>query len=560
MLRTDFWGTLRIFAVVLTWLSGLVLANAQEPELPVDFRQHNLTEFNSSLVSPVFSLDRNQPQSLALWTRWQWQTVDGDPTTFFFNYTRKITPEMVGGLGIFQHNTGVFLNRGGVFNYAYALEISPGIELAGGLNIFGYQRELANDRFQLNPEINFPQFGESSDFLVQIAPSFRFRYDQFSLGMVVENFIDYNISSGESQVSNNGHIFTGLVAYRIPVNLFSASGDSFLQPTLYVKRLPDFDNQVGISGLFSTPKFWAQAGFNSFYGVSGGIGGRFFKKFSIGALIEYGTQSDLSAKDPTFELVTAYNFGPQLMRKRIVGFKDKDDQEVLVDTITIGDNEEEEEVAKAEETDIAAAREQEALEAAKRAQDSLAKIAETKAILKERLAQRKERDSLRAVKKREAELVAQQRRQKRLDSLAAIRWEQAQKDREQRVQDSLREREAELAEAARKKVETLKTAQKREKVVPQAGEKYEEAVNEEGLQPGYYLIANVFGTKRYYEAFMKTLRDKGLNPGSFYRASRKYNYVFLGRYNTIREARQARDSKLNGKYPDKTWIFRVVRE
>ena len=558
MLRSDFWGMLRNFSAVLSWLFGIVFISAQQPELPVDFRQHNLNEFNSSLVSPVFSLDRNQPQSLAFWTRWQWQTVDGDPTTFFFNYTRRITPEMVGGLGIFQHNTGVFLNRGGVFNYAYALELSPGIELAGGVNIFGYQRELANEGFQLNPDINFPQFGESSDFLVQVAPSFRFRYQQFSLGMVIENFIDYNISSGENQVSNNGKIFTGLVAYRIPVNLFPDSGNSFLQPTLYVKRLPDFDNQVGISTLFSTPKFWAQAGFNSFYGVSGGIGGRFFKKFSIGALIEYGTQSSLSGQDPTFELVTAYNFGPQIMRKRIVGFKEKDDQEVLVDAAPM--EEKQDEVVVTEESEPEATPEQEALEAAKREQDSLARIAETKAILKEQLARRKQRDSLRAVQKREAELAAQQRRQKRLDSLAAIRWEQARKDREQRVQDSLREREAELAEAARKKVETLKTAQKREQVTPQKGEKYEEAINEEGLEPGYYLIANVFGTKRYYEAFMKTLQDKGLNPKSFYRASRKYNYVYLGRYNTVREARQARDSKLNGKYPDKTWIFRVVRE
>ncbi|MBT8322913.1 MAG: SPOR domain-containing protein, partial [Eudoraea sp.] len=187
-------------------------------------------------------------------------------------------------------------------------------------------------------------------------------------------------------------------------------------------------------------------------------------------------------------------------------------------------------------------------------------IEETKGILKEQLKRRKQRDSIRDVEKRKAEMLAAQKKQRRLDSVAAVRWEQAQKDRAQRVQDSLREREAELAEAARRKVETLKTAQKREKVTPMEGEKYEEAVSEEGLEPGYYLIANVFGTKRYYEAFMKTLRDKGLNPKSFYRASRKFNYVYLGRYNTIREARQARDSKLNGRYTDKTWIFRVVEK
>ncbi len=541
----------------ITLLLGTVLLNAQSPRLPVDLRQHNLTEFNSSLLSPVFSLDRNQPQSLALWSRWQWQAVDGDPTTFFMNYTRKITSDMAGGLGVFQHNTGIFLNRGGVLNYAYGLELSPGIKIAAGLNVFGYQRQLADDRFQLNPDINFPQFGESNSFIVQVAPSFRFQFGQFSMGMVVENFIDYNLSDKESQISANGNIFMGLAGYRIPVNLFPDSGSSYLQPTLYVKRLPDFENQVGITTLFSTPKFWAQAGYNSFYGISGGIGGRFFKKFSIGALIEYGTQADLQDQDPSFELVTAYHFGPQNIRKKLVGFEAEDDQQVQVDTIPVPEEKDTPE-AKPEETETE--KEEAARAAAKKVQDSLARIAETKAILKEQLKRRKQRDSLRAVEKRQAEMLAAQKRKRRMDSLAAARWEQARKDRQQVIQDSLREREAELAEAARKKVETLKTAQKREKVTPKEGEKYEEAVREEGLEPGYYLIANVFGTKRYYEAFMKTLRDKGLNPKSFYRASRKFNYVYLGRYNTIREARQARDSKFNGRYTDKTWIFRVVEK
>ena len=87
---------------------------------------------------------------------------------------------------------------------------------------------------------------------------------------------------------------------------------------------------------------------------------------------------------------------------------------------------------------------------------------------------------------------------------------------------------------------------------------YEEVHKLDGTARGYYLIANVFGTKKYYEAFMKTLTTKGLNPKSFYRAENKYNYVYLERYDTLEQARQARDSKFNGKYPGKTWIFRVM--
>ena len=56
------------------------------------------------------------------------------------------------------------------------------------------------------------------------------------------------------------------------------------------------------------------------------------------------------------------------------------------------------------------------------------------------------------------------------------------------------------------------------------------------------------------------MKKKGLNPAYFYRAKNRFNYVYLGKYTTIKEARAARDSKLNGMYMSKTWIFRVTGE
>ena len=53
---------------------------------------------------------------------------------------------MAGGIGVFQHNTGIFLNSGAVLNYAFTTKIASEFEIAAGLNLFGYQRELADDR------------------------------------------------------------------------------------------------------------------------------------------------------------------------------------------------------------------------------------------------------------------------------------------------------------------------------------------------------------------------------------------------------------------------------
>ena len=100
-------------------------ANAQREErLPADLRQHNLTIYNASLFNPAFSLDRNNPQSIAVWSRWQWQGIDADPTTIFLNYTRKLNNESAAGLAFIQQNTGIYFNTGGALNYAHQFELN----------------------------------------------------------------------------------------------------------------------------------------------------------------------------------------------------------------------------------------------------------------------------------------------------------------------------------------------------------------------------------------------------------------------------------------------------
>lgn len=508
--------------IILSYIlvSGLS-AKAQDVELPVDLRQHNLTEYNSSLFSPVFSLDRNQPQSLAFWSRWQWQIVDEDPTTFFLNYSRRINRSMAGGIAAFQQNTGGLLNTGAVLNYAFTAEIAPGLDIAAGLNLFGYQRELADESFLGTPGL-IPDPEDIDAFILQVAPAVQLSYGQLSLGVVAENLLQYNFSSSRNEEGDTGNILIGYLGSQIPLDLFSGGGTTYLQPTVYFKRIPGFDNQVGISALFSTSRFWVQGGYNSFYGVSGGIGGRFFRNFSIGALVEYGTQADLQDRDPSFELVTAFNFGRRWKPEEDEITSQEEDEPILeINT----------DLPAEEQKDVAAA-----LEDQSRKADSLSRLERERRLIWER-------DSIAAVQKLQEDKLAEQVKQRRQDSIVAVQKAEQQRAIAQRKQDSINKQKA---------------AQQQSPQTPRKGEKYEEVVNEEGIAPGYYLIANVFGTKRYFDAFMKSLRERGLDPKSFYRESRKYNYVYLGKYSSMEAARQARDSQLNGRYKDDLWILRMV--
>lgn len=481
---------------------------AQDLVLPTDFRQHNLTEYNSNLFSPVFTLDRNNPESLALWTRWQWQNIDTDPSTLFLNYSRMLNQESALGIGFFQHNTGTYLHTGGAANYAYVLQLENQASISFGVNLFAFSRSLADEQFQSDPGIISPPVEEDNNFLIQVAPSLQFAIANFNIGIMGENLFDYNFTTNDRETQPSEKIYLGYAGYLIPLDNGGTTSSKFVRPTVYYKNIPGADDQFGITTLFSTSKFWLQGGYNTFYGISGGLGGRFFKNFSIGALAEFGVDSSLDDRDPSLEIITAYSFGQKDPRKKVVGFEVEDEDE---DEIKVEDAIQEAEESKPTEEAIA---------------------------------------------------LEEAREQARQDQLELERqMEEDRKIREQQVQDSIMAvRAAEIEAAEREKAAALEPeAEEPSAEQPQEGERFEQStITKEGVAPGYYLIVNVFGNINYYRQFMKKLQDQGLNPGSFLRPLNNYNYVYLERFDTVDEARRAKRSRYNGKYTDDIWIFAVL--
>ncbi len=79
-----------------------------------------------------------------------------------------------------------------------------------------------------------------------------------------------------------------------------------------------------------------------------------------------------------------------------------------------------------------------------------------------------------------------------------------------------------------------------------------------GVKSGYYVIANVYKTKKYLVAFMETLKKKGLNPKQFYNKQNGLHYVYLADFNYKTDAKEAYVSHLDGKYNDEKWILEVA--
>ncbi|WP_088341323.1 PorP/SprF family type IX secretion system membrane protein [Robiginitalea sediminis] len=468
----------------LLFLATAVL-HAQDALLPPDLRQQNLQYINASLMNPVFSLDQESPHRIGFWSRWQWQTIDADPTTIFLTYSASKETVAYGG-GFFQHNTGVYKQTGGVLNYAFDIPLSDKASISFGANLFGFMQEIADNRFFINEPI-LPFSDGRDEFILQLAPAIRFNYDQLGVAVTSENLFDFNITRSGAVTESNEKILAGMLHYT-----FETGDGQYLRPLVYAKRIPGYDTQFGLNALWMGSRYWIQGGYNSFYGASAGLGGVFFGRLSLGGMLEFASSNSPEDESLTYGLVASYDMGKADKRKKVVGFDIEEDLQ------------------------------------AEAAMDQA---------------------------RREAEMEAGRR-----DSLQAA--EAARQLAEQRTRDSLAQvaRAAELADAERKR-DSIARAEAalalKEEVKPREGERYQEVVAEDGLQPGFYLIANVFGTKRYYEAFMKNLADQGLQPKSFYREANSFNYVYLERYDSIEAARRARDSRFGGRYTGELWIFRV---
>lgn len=539
-------------------------AYGQEVQLPTDYRQHNVTENSSNLFNPVLSLNGSNAHTLALWSRWQWQTIDADPTSILVNYNRRFNDKLAVGIGFFQHNTGTFLQKGEIINFAYDFVFSPTVRLAVGANIYGFQQELANDVVLGDPNIQLPQLENNNQFIVQVAPGFRLAVDKFSLGFASENLLTFS----RSDTDNTQKVYLGFVSYDIPFEMFN-DGSSFIKPSIYLKSIPNYDSQFGLNVLASTSKAWIQTGYNNFYGISVGAGGKFFKRVSIGALVEFGTDASLVDKKSSFEIVTAINFGQNDTRKKVVGFDIEGEDEVMLKELAKVD-------AQKAKDSLAIIKEKELLAMQKRT-DSIALVKEQ--VL---LAESKEiehRDSISTVKanqEKQVALIAAREKEKavkileqnKLDSIQSVKLAQIETEKVK----AEKERLSAIAEATQKRTDSIKVVeqalaelQKETQVAPATFEEnkaktrghYEEEVSENNQELGYYLIANVYRTKTYFEKFMKSLEAKGLSPKSFYRSVNKYNYVYLKRYNTIEEAEKARISKFNGRYAERIWIYRI---
>lgn len=87
--------------------------------------------------------------------------------------------------------------------------------------------------------------------------------------------------------------------------------------------------------------------------------------------------------------------------------------------------------------------------------------------------------------------------------------------------------------------------------------KKQKALFAEGIQSGYYIVANVFSVESNATKFIANLKNKGISAKYFKNPKNGYNYVYLQKSDSWNSAVELYQSNVNNTYTDEIWIMPI---
>ena len=231
----------------------------------------NSLKFNKYALNPTFSFVREQNKYISITNKKQWAGFEDSPENYLLSYSGRFSENIGAGIGLFQQNNGVFTNFGGVLNFAYNAVFSRDSNLTFGTNVGFYQSGINEGSIVSNfPDSALDNLEKSSVLI--ISPGLNYGTEFIDFGVVINNLVSYNLNTSElieenPEQSVQGHVmYTG---YMQSSGFFDESKFSGLLRSEFKKE------ETIVSGIVmvTVPKgIWAQVGYNTLYGVSGGLG------------------------------------------------------------------------------------------------------------------------------------------------------------------------------------------------------------------------------------------------------------------------------------------------
>ena len=286
----------------------------------------NSLKFNQYAINPTFSFVREQNKYITFTNKREWVQFDDAPQTYLFSYSGRFKENSGIGVGLFQQNYGVLTTFGGVLNYAYNVTLGRESNLTFGMNLGFYQSGINEGNVITNmPDPTLDNIPKNS--LLTVNPGINYGTAFFDFGVSLNNLVLYNLKSSEIIEDNPEQSIQAHVMYTGYMN----SGGFFDESKFSTLLRSEFKkDQTVISGIamLTVPKgIWAQAGYNTLYGVSAGVGLNITTQIAL----EYNYEKaigDLSTFGNSHEITLAYKF----KNKERYNYSGDDDEEALLST------------------------------------------------------------------------------------------------------------------------------------------------------------------------------------------------------------------------------------
>ncbi|MFH6992279.1 PorP/SprF family type IX secretion system membrane protein [Flavobacterium sp. FlaQc-48] len=266
----------------------------------------NSLKFNRYIINPTFSFVREQNSTVSFYNKRQWVQFDNAPQTYLFSYSGRFRENEGIGVALFQQNYGLMTTFGIIGNFAHNVVLQEDSNLTFGANVGFYKSGLNQGKIITN-DTNLTIDNIPSNSLLTINPGINYGNSFLDVGLSVNNLLLYNFAASQMVKDDPEQSVQAHLMYTGYVNTYGFFDRSKFSGILKSEFRKD---KTVISGLamFSIPKgFWAQAGYNTLYGMSAGLGVNITPKIAIEYNYEKGT-GNFSNLGASHEFVIAYKF------------------------------------------------------------------------------------------------------------------------------------------------------------------------------------------------------------------------------------------------------------
>jgi type IX secretion system PorP/SprF family membrane protein len=529
-----------LIALLLLALVQTVQGQETNANLGSSSTYHNQLFFNRFFINPTFSLVRENKSYLNILHRNQYATFDDNSQNYFLGFSNKINENTAVGIGVYSQWSGVVQEFGFNANYASSVRLGEKSLLTFGTNITYFNQGLDKNRIVVSEED--PEIADArKESKIAVQPGINLSLGKFDFGFYAEDLLKYNQTTNEFLTDLSVKSVKASVQY---THSFENSRGLFenarLMPLAQVGQNLDGSLYYFGSLLLDLPNYgWLQSTLDEEYGVSAGVGFNLSKKMSLGYLLE----KNLSKQDANLgwnhEISLAYTF--------------KGDDLGITVADNSSDNQIDRIVRNYEEqiADLIAERDDARKSGQRKKSTEVFEndlAYENKIILDELILRQDSIEEARiAAFEQRFELIVRMLRSD-IDTTIKNSLQDFSTEVETSYVSNEMDFETEPADAfANSSRESFK-----ELPIKMLGDS-----DVIGMNSGYYVIANVYSNTKYLNAFIKDLKQKGLDPKQFYNKENGLYYVYLADYDYKNEAQMAASTNLNGKYNEEKWIMQV---